>query len=99
MQSAIERCYRAVPPTLENMRPRRHGDTLALKCFLHDCSQCRTFDADGRLQFEESLGVKKVLPWCCDDTERRRIAIDVGVGDLPAYIILSADGSTRVTRP
>lgn len=99
MQSAIERCYRAVPPTLDNMRPQRQGDTLALKCFQTECIKCRTFDADGRISFEESLGVKRVLPWCCDDDERRRIAIDAGVSAIPAYIILSADGSTRIIRP
>ena len=97
MQAAVERCYRAVPPTLADMRPRR--DALALKCFRSDCVECRAFDADGRLSFEESLGVTRVLPWCCDEADRRRVAVAAGVVDLPAYIVLSADGSTRVVRP
>lgn len=99
MQNAIERCYRAVPPNLENLRPKRHGDTIALKCVSHKCIECKSFEVDGRIAFESSLKVNRILPWCCDDAERRRFALNVGVDDLPAYILIPSHGAPRVLRP
>ena len=96
MQSAFDRCYRAVPVTLSNVRPV--NGRIALKCFKHACPACRSFDADGRKAFEEELNVSHILPWSCDDPSLRRQAMRVGVTDLPAYIVLDANNA-KVVRP
>ena len=97
MDVAIGRCYRAVPATLEGLRPRTGA--IALRCVLRGCSACKSFDADERAAFEPTLGVRHVLPWGCDDEARRRIATEAGVTDLPAYVVVPATGPVRVVRP
>ena len=100
MQNAFDRCYRAVPVTLENLRPTR--GTVAIKCFTTSCPNCRSFDLDldGRRSFEQTLSATYVLPWNCDDPELGSMAVAVGVTDLPAYIVLSSDEvQPRVVRP
>lgn len=96
MQSAFDRCYRAVPVTLDNIRPT-HG-RIALKCFKKACPSCRSYDADGRIAFEEQLHVSRILPWDCDNPSLRRQARRAGVADLPSYILLDAT-ETRVVQP
>lgn len=93
MQSAFDRCYRAVPVTLDNVRPA--SGRIAIKCFKTTCPECRAFDADGRLAFEETLDATHILPWNCDDPHLRALALDAGVHDLPAYILLTPS-DTRV---
>ena len=99
MHAALDRCYRAVPLTLDQLRPRRRGDVVALKCFLRDCVACRSFDADGRVAFERTLGVRRIIPWSCDHPERRRLAVAAGVGALPAYILVPSHGPPTVRVP
>jgi len=97
MHNAFERCYRAVPTTtLDHLRPS--VGTIALKCFASQCPSCRSYDMDGRVAFEETLGVNHVLPWNCDDQRRRAIARTAGVNDLPAYVVLTRT-TTRVVHP
>ena len=97
MHSALERSYRAVPPTLNDLRPR--SGKVALKCYRTRCPRCSSFESDGRIPFEESLDVRRVIPWCCDTEEKAELARKAGVSDLPSYIVLPSSGPSHVVSP
>jgi hypothetical protein len=59
---------------------------------------CRSFEVDGRVAFEESLGATHILPWNCDHALRRQQAMRIGVNNLPAYILLTPS-ETQVLHP
>ena len=100
MESAVERCFRAVPlESLSALAPR--AGIVALRCHLTGCMACADFDADGRAAFEDRLrnehdGRVTVRSWSCDDAHQRDLARAAGVSSLPAYVLVSADGSVSV---
>ena len=87
LSNALERSFRAVPvKTLDELRPTR--GRIALRCYLPNCTSCASFDGDGRVAFEESLEVSRIIPWNCSAPENRRLAKRYGIKDIPAYIIV-----------
>ena len=104
MDAAMQRCYRAVPVrTLDEvvrMAQASEDGRVALRCTLADCAQCQAFRASGgRDAFEATLGTRAIVDWPCDDDAPRTIAMNAGVGDLPAYLVVASDRSTRVLVP
>lgn len=104
MDAALERCYQGIPATsLKALRPPT--GSVALRCTLPQCGACREFKESGRrAAFERSLSFKervRVVPWDCSDAHRRALAQRAGVGDLPAYVILSSSRKkpVRVVAP
>lgn len=95
MQSAYDRCFRAVPVTMDNLRPMT--GRVALRCFRSQCPLCIAHEAR-KAAFEEALNATHILPWNCDDPSMKSQALEVGVDALPAYILLTPQ-STRVVRP
>ena len=101
MDAALERCYRAVPPTsLREMAHPQHA--VALRCTRGACSACADFAMDGQKAYELRMRRRHpnlvIRPWNCDVPAFRRLARSVGVTDLPAYVVLSPDGRTEVRR-
>lgn len=97
MQAAYDRCFRAVPVTMDNLRPTT--GRVALRCFRSQCPLCRAHETSGRKEaFEATLNATHILPWNCDDPSMKSQALEVGVDALPAYILLTPQ-STRVVRP
>lgn len=99
METALERCYRAVPPsTLDELR--RSRGSVALYCFRRGCERCSSFSADGRVAFEEDLGpTTTIVPWNVGRAHQRRLAMDAGVDDLPAYVIIPPKKRIHVKTP
>jgi hypothetical protein len=86
--------------TLDDLRPYR-GE-VALRCTLRGCTECATFETEGRAAYERELrarGAADVLHWDCADPARRRVALAAGVDALPAYVIVPSRGAPRVRTP
>ena len=100
MDTAIERCYRAVPPrALRDLAPS--SGSLALRCYQTGCTNCADFDVDGRTTFEERLrreygASTRIHPWNCAVPHLRDLAREAGVTELPAYVLVSASGDVTV---
>lgn len=99
MRSAKRRAIVSCPKSLDELRPRRGERPVALACSMTGCSACAAFDAEGRDDYEARLSVTHdIIPWKCDKGRRVTLAMDAGVDELPAYLLLSHD-ATRVVRP
>lgn len=100
MDAAMQRCYRAVPLAhVRDLAPYRGA--LALRCTKSGCISCADFATDGRIAFEERLradtpDLAAIRSWNCDVPELRALALDAGVSDLPAYILVRASGEVAV---
>lgn len=98
MDAALERCFRAIPLTsFEDLRPT--SGALALLCYKSDCVDCKAYSQDGRAAFEETLAVDRVVPFNCDTSHHRDLAMGVGVNKLPAYVLVPHRGEVRMIRP
>ena len=102
MWPAYRRSVNAVAPgSLEELRPAR--GVLALRCTLPGCAACAAFQTERRAAYEHNLksshGVVDILPWNCKSHHRRKLAVDAGVDDLPAYVFIPARGRIRVEEP
>ena len=83
--SACARCHSARPVTsLDDVRSMPHS--VAIYCYMPECTQCKRFQADGKAAFEKRLGAATVLRWNCSKEHLRAMAQDAGVDQLPAYI-------------
>jgi hypothetical protein len=97
MEAARWRAVLATIRSLEEVRPRKGGRPVALRCTMPGCSACAAFEAERRDDFEKRLGDCLILEWMC--TQRRAdLAMQAGVTDVPAYILLT-HADTRVVRP
>lgn len=99
MWPAQVRAATAVPRTLEDLRPAK--GTVALRCSMPGCRKCLAFKSQQPV-YERALrakGVIEVIPWNCKHKTRRDIALNAGVDDLPAYVLLSARGKPCVVTP
>lgn len=100
MDGALQRCYRAVPLThVRELAPTR--GVVALRCVRTGCTACADFETDGRLTFEERLKSEhsshlNIRRWNCDNMEMRKLALDAGVTDIPAYLLISSTGNVEV---
>ena len=99
---AYRRSLEAVPPrSLEEIRPAK--GVLILRCTLPGCTACAAFQTERRAAYEGHLKQKhhpvSFLDWNCGSAHRRKLAVDVGVDDLPAYVFVPARGRIRVEEP
>lgn len=91
MEAALFRSVRAVvPKTLDELRLPK--DTVVLRCVLPGCAACADF-APRRAEYERKRGWRHVLRWDCSHKRRRQLAMDAGVGDLPAYVVVPPRGA------
>lgn len=93
---AFLRSLEAVPPsTLEEIRPRTVGASdLVLRCFMPGCSSCAKFETEGQASFEEThFRGADIIDFDCRGKKQRNLAMNAGVDDLPAYIVLSASNN------
>ena len=87
LTAAFERVLRAVPvASFDEFRAA--SGTTAMRCYASSCSACEAFDVSDRSAYETTLRATRTLPWDCDDEDRRRMALSVGVSALPAYIMI-----------
>lgn len=93
MNAAVDRCLRALPPTLVALRPA-HG-AVALRCYRAGCAACSDFAVNDRAAYEAALGMT-VIPFDCGDPQKRDLARYAGVRDLPAYVVVPAHGPVTV---
>lgn len=103
MEVARYRAVTAVPPkTLDELRPRREGTSIALRCTLPSCPACKRFEAT-RAQYEQKLSssrkVSHVVPWDCASEPHRALALKAGVKGVPAYVVIPHTGHIRVQHP
>ena len=98
MERAIDRCLRAAP-VRDLSEFRSTSGTVALRCAREGCVECRSFDADGRIGFEQRLRAARVIPWDCDVDERRELAARAGVDKIPAYVLVAPSGEVSVRYP
>lgn len=91
MQTAVSRALAVVPPTtLDEFRG------ITLRVYHPDCDHCSTFD---HLAYEQRWPSTTVLPWDCSNDALKRLAMDAGVTELPAYLCVADDGTCEVVRP
>lgn len=95
--TAFVRALRAVPPrSLDEVRPPA-GCEYAFLCSSAKCSRCDDFSRDGRASFEARLPpTTRVLEWECDARGARDAALAAGVEQIPAYVFVPSEGTTRV---
>lgn len=95
MWPSVYRATRAVPRTLDDLRPRRAGARRAYRCSMRGCRKCAEFETEGRSAYEDALRAKgmTVVDWDCSERQRthRRLAEEAGVDDLPAYFVLTSE--------
>lgn len=99
--TALLRAAQAVAPrSLDELRPRRSGGLVVLRCTVPGCAACADFESR-RGAFERTLGATApVVPWDCSRPAHRRLAVAAGVDDLPAYVLLPPGREPlRVRRP
>ena len=99
MKEALDRCYRAVPLVhVRDLAPSQ--GVVALRCTRTGCVACADFEADGCVAFEDRLRTEharvQIRKWNCDLPDLRTLALDAGVTDLPAYILVSHTGNVTV---
>lgn len=58
------------------------------------CIACATFETDSKAEYEAKedifRGVHTKLTWDCSSPEHRRLALEAGVDELPAYVFIPA---------
>ena len=93
MEEAFFRSMRAVvPKSLDELRlPRKD---VVLYVSVPGCEMCRAFQSR-RAAYERSKGWKNVLDWSGTHYRRRALALEAGVTDLPAYIVVPPHGPVR----
>jgi hypothetical protein len=101
LEEAFFRSVRAVvPKTLDELRlPRKE---VVLYVHMPGCGSCADF-APRRADYERKRGWERVVDWSGAHKRRRQLAIEAGVGDLPAYVVVpprtSPQQPVRVVRP
>ena len=99
MDSALERCVRAVPPNhMRDLAPKR--GVVAFRCSRTGCTTCADFDTDGRVAFETRLRAEEpgvvIRAWNCDLPAMRELALAAGATDMPAYVLVRSTGDVTV---
>ena len=85
---AYTRSLLAVPPkTANDMRPNPGQPPIALRCTRSGCTECAKYETESQIPFEASLHAN-VIDWKCDKRDFRELAVEAGVNELPAYILI-----------
>ena len=94
--AALYRSTQVAPP--KSLEMLRGPETVALRCTLEGCSRCAGFKQTSEFEAFESK-FEHVIPWECDREEYKTLAVDAGVGNLPAYIVIPPTGPIHVVEP
>lgn len=91
------------PPTSVRELKAPDRRPIALRCTLQNCRECHRFEHSGKQATYEShleryRGISRILPWDCESETHRAAALELGVKELPAYIILSQCEAPLVVR-
>ena len=96
MWPAYGRSVQLAPPkTIDELRPRK-GE-IALLCTLPECPACRKFTSK-KAAFEKKhfRSSTKIIDWDCSNQRRSALATTAGVDDIPAYIVIGANGPPTI---
>ena len=103
MRRALLRSWEAVAPSSLDAARVPGAGTVALRCTLAGCESCARFETEDRADFEQGLyrgGVSDIVEWDCGSSRHRELAIQAGVDELPAYVLLGPPPqAVRVVRP
>ncbi len=102
MWPAATRAFEVVAPrSLDEIRPSK--GVVVLRCSMPGCTDCATFDTEGRVDFERTRlpsDTQSILEWNCGSFAHRELAANAGVDKLPAYLLVPAGRvPITVTRP
>lgn len=92
------------PKHLVDLRRDCAGGAVALRCFLPQCRACKRFynSPAKRKSFEaqELPQGTQIIPWdCAQSDQHRQLAAAAGVDNLPAYVLISVNGTISVIEP
>lgn len=98
---AYLRSLTVIPPkSVDDLRPKPGMPPIALRCTRSGCVECAKYEVEQQIPFEASLHVSKVLDWKCDKQDFKEFAVNAGVDELPAYIIVPPHpAEIRIMKP
>lgn len=92
----------APPSSLRELQPSTPGTSTVLFCTLPGCPACKRFKAE-KPAFESkhfsAAERQSMIPWNCGEEDKKKVALEAGVSDIPAYVVLAYGKKPRLIQP